>query len=112
MTGKIRITLIIGIVLYLIPVIVRGQDFNSMPSSTYNHRFFTDVIRDSLPSLAWKHPGLTINGFDNGGDNSHGYGLKQILQIVYNQGQDPLPRSQRLVGDARPRSSASYKLNP
>jgi len=41
-----------------------------------NHRFYRDVFH-------MKRPGLSVNGFDNSGDNSHGYGLKQIIELLY-----------------------------
>lgn len=93
MTGNFKTVIAVGIILCAIPAVTVGQTFNLMPSDTINTRFFTDVFDHTDPSSGvtqMKHPGLTINGFDNGGDNSHGYELKQILQILYNKGEDTL----------------------
>lgn len=75
--------ILVGIMLWIIPCFVQGQSLDSIPNSTYNNRFHWDVFCYSIPNQGIepiKHPGLTANGFDNGGDNSHGYGLKQILE--------------------------------
>jgi len=92
MTCKARTATVIGIVLCMIPIIVLGQTFDLMPPSTVNDRFRVDAFQYSNTSLGYypvKHPSLTLNGFDNGENNSHGYGLKQILQIAY-QGTNPM----------------------
>ncbi|HKJ31634.1 MAG TPA: hypothetical protein VKA34_07395, partial [Balneolales bacterium] len=49
---------------------------DSLPPNGMNHRFYRDVFHV-------KRPGLSINGFDNSGDDSHGYGLKQIIEKLY-----------------------------
>jgi len=94
MIGKVRAAIACGIIMWVIPAVTLGQTFNSMPNNTINTRFYKDVFRAGGPydygNYTIKHPGLTLNGFDNGGNNSHGYGLKQVLQILYNKGQDPL----------------------
>ncbi|HKI46472.1 MAG TPA: hypothetical protein VKA08_14180, partial [Balneolales bacterium] len=54
-----------------------GQTITNVPHDTINTRFYTD-------HFLVKRPGLSINGFDNGGNDSHGFGLKQILNILYN----------------------------
>jgi hypothetical protein len=50
---------------------------NDVPPNEINNRFLNDVISDL------NRPALSIVGFDNGGDHSKGYGLKQILNQVY-----------------------------
>jgi len=52
-----------------------GQSVTTVPSDTGNDRFMTEfqsVIR----------PGLSLNGFDNGGNDSKGLGLKQVLNLA------------------------------
>ncbi len=94
MIGKAKTAIAVGILVCVIPVITLGQTFNSMPTSKFNdnNRFFNDVFGDSSVYYSGvhhtKHPSLTLNGFDNGGNNTYGYGLKQILQLAY-QG-DPM----------------------
>ncbi len=56
--------------------VVWAQTIDSIPNSVQNIRFYTD-------HFPVKRPGLSINGFDNGGDDSHGYGLKQVLNLLY-----------------------------
>ncbi len=56
--------------------IVWAQTVSNVPPSASNTRFYTD-------HFLVKRPGLSINGFDNGGNNSHGYGLKQVLNLLY-----------------------------
>ncbi|HKI46035.1 MAG TPA: hypothetical protein VKA08_11950, partial [Balneolales bacterium] len=54
-----------------------GQTITDVPSSVKNTRFYTD-------HFPVKRPGLSVNGFDNGGNDSCGFGLKQILNNLYN----------------------------
>lgn len=64
MLGKIRTAIAAGIVMCVIPVTVLSQNI-TVPTSTKNTRFYSDIFNI-------KRPGLSINGFDNGGDNAHG----------------------------------------
>jgi hypothetical protein len=57
----------------------QAQILLNMPNNTKNTRFYTDINNIVRPALS-------IVGFDNGGDNSKGYGLKQILNRLYDQG--------------------------
>ena len=59
---------------------VLGQVISSVPQTTGNDRYFDEVFTQI------KRPGLSVVGFDNGGDHSKGYGLKQILNQVYISG--------------------------
>jgi hypothetical protein len=59
-----------------------GQTWN-LPDNRKNTRFYNDIF-------TIKRPGLSINGFDDGGNHSKGYGLKQILEMLYNGSADPL----------------------
>jgi len=59
---------------------VLGQVVTSVPPTTANNRYYNEVFSEI------KRPGLSIIGFDNGGDHSKGYGLKQILNQVYVSG--------------------------
>ncbi len=119
MIGNIKTAIAVGIIVCIIPAITVGQTFNSMPHDTINTRFYKDVFRSGGPyndgNYTIKHPGLTLNGFDNGGNNSHGYGLKQILQILYNKGEDPLMEANfnQIVSTSRqnilnPASTSNY----
>ena len=52
-----------------------GQTVTTVPSDSGNNRFGTEyfsVIR----------PGLSLNGFDNTGDEDKGLGLKQVLNLA------------------------------
>jgi len=73
MIGKVRMAIAGGIVLCMIPVALFSQSI-TVPTSTKNTRFYSDIFNI-------KRPGLSINGFDSGVDNSHGYGLKLILTL-------------------------------
>ncbi len=59
--------------IFFTTTITYGQTVTITPPNEANNRFateyFTSIIR----------PGLSLNGFDNGGDDSKGLGLKQIL---------------------------------
>ena len=90
MINRVKTAIAEGIILCVIPVIALGQTFNSMPATVNNYRFYNDIFSPVEAGYTVGHPGLTLNGFDNGGDNSHGYGLRQILQILYTKGEDPL----------------------
>jgi len=57
-----------------------AQVITTVPSTKGNSRFFTETYSSV------KRPGLSVVGFDNGGDNSKGLGLKQILNEVYTTG--------------------------
>jgi len=74
MLKKVRAAIAVGIILCVIPTVVLGQSITSVPNDMSNNRFYSDIFNI-------KRPGLSVNGFDNGGDNSHGYGLKQILNL-------------------------------
>ena len=50
----------------------------NLPPNARNNRFFEDTFAQSRPAL-------TLCGFDNAGDHSYGYGLKQIIELS----QDP-----------------------
>lgn len=83
MLDKSRRAIVVGIIMWLIPCIGIGQGIDYLPAAGINTRFYTDVFFQNKPDSGiypTKHPGLTVNGFNNGGDNSHGYGLKQILE--------------------------------
>ena len=76
--------LLAAIILFIIPCIVTGQSLTNLPGSTINTRFYTDIFYQSNPSQGQypvKHPGLSVNGFNNGGDNSHGYGPSKTWQV-------------------------------
>ncbi len=84
MLGKSRIALVVGIVVWFIPCTLFGQNLDILPTATINRRFYTDVFFQNKPDSGiypTKHPGLTINGFNNGGDNSHGYGPVKTWQV-------------------------------
>ena len=68
--------LAIGILIINVAYAYSQVTLDSLPPDRMNHRFYRDVFH-------MKRPGLSINGFDNGGDNSHGYGLKQIIENLY-----------------------------
>lgn len=65
------------IITFMLPTFIQAQVITSVPPTTGNDRFL-DEIYSSI-----KRPGLSVVGFDNGGDNSKGYGLKQILNEVF-----------------------------
>lgn len=72
-----RYSLDLGI-LIITAICANGQvNLTNLPPNEMNHRFYRDVFH-------MKRPGLSINGFDNGGNNSHGYGLKQIISNFLN----------------------------
>ena len=49
------------------------MDLN-LPPNRRNNRFFEDTF-------AQFRPALTFFGFDNAGDDSFGYGLKQVIEL-------------------------------
>jgi hypothetical protein len=71
------------IVLLLFPLFTEAQTSLTVPSDTKNTRFYEDVFNI-------KRPALSIAGFNNNGNNSKGYGLKQILEKLYNSSADQL----------------------
>lgn len=73
--------MIIGLILLKISII-QAQVITSIPPTTGNNRFF-DEIHSNM-----KRPGLSVAGFDDGGNHSKGYGLKQILNQVYVTGSN------------------------
>ncbi len=73
--NKKGLSIFIGI-LCLFQAVAWGQTISIVPNSVQNTRFFIDHFQV-------KRPGLSINGFDNGGNNSYGYGLKQVLNRLY-----------------------------
>ncbi len=84
MLGKSRIALVVGIAVWLIPCTLFGQNLDILPTATINRRFYTDVFFQNKPDSGiypTKHPGLTLNGFNNGGDNGHGYGPAKTWQV-------------------------------
>lgn len=59
-----------------------SQVITSVPPTTGNNRYFDEVYSQI------KRPALSVIGFDDGGDHSKGYGLKQILNQVYVTGSN------------------------
>ena len=60
---------------------------NNFPDNTANSRFYNDSFKDNIV-----RPSLSIRGFNSStltGGTNYGYGLKQILNKVYNN-PDPL----------------------
>lgn len=73
---KTQFLLLIG--LLFIQSVPRAQiQLTNLPSTTANTRFFEEIHSNM------KRPGLSIIGFDNGGDNQYGYGLKQVIENIY-----------------------------
>ncbi len=84
MLGISRAALVAGIAMWFIPCAAFGQSLGNLPTATINRRFYTDVFFQNKPDSGiypTKHPGLTVNGFDNRGDNSHGYGPVKTWQV-------------------------------
>ena len=50
----------------------------NLPSTTGNTRFFSEIHSNI------KRPGLSVIGFDNGGNDQFGYGLEQVIENIYN----------------------------
>jgi len=78
---KAKIVGLIGMLCLFFPWTLPAQTTLNVPNNVKNTRFYSDVFNV-------KRPGLSINGFDDGGDHSKGYGLKQILEILYNGSAD------------------------
>lgn len=57
--------------------ICQAQVIRSVPPNDPNNRFMEEIF------LGIERPGLSVIGFDNGGDNQYGYGLKQVLNQVW-----------------------------
>lgn len=74
---KAKIVGLIGIVCLFLPFKLFAQvQLDSIPDNNQNTRFYNDVFNI-------QRPGLSLNGFDDGGNHSKGYGLKQILEMLY-----------------------------
>lgn len=65
---------------------------SNIPTDHSNTRFYSDIFSISRPALS-------VIGFDNNGDNSHGYGLKQILNRLYDQGSYSQSAIDLMVGN-------------
>lgn len=68
-----------GLIVFLwicLPGFSSAQNPLNVPNNTKNHRFYNDVFNIQRPALS-------ISGFNNAGDHSNGYGLKQILEKLY-----------------------------
>jgi len=66
-----------------LPCMLPAQTSLNVPNNVKNTRFYSDVFNV-------KRPGLSINGFDDGGNHSKGYGLRQILEMLYDETADQL----------------------
>jgi hypothetical protein len=80
---KVGILGFLGIYFIILPNIINAQTVLYVPSNTHNTRFYSDRFNIDRPALS-------IAGFDNNGDNSRGYGLRQILEKLYNRTADSL----------------------
>src|SRR5690554_3449068 len=67
----------------LLTVTASAQYSLNVPANSLNTRFYSDVINT-------KRPALSVSGFNNGGHHNQGYGLKQILEMLYNGSADPM----------------------
>jgi hypothetical protein len=66
----------IGVLLFFLLTITGitfGQTVPTVPTGTGNDRFLEEYHSSMI------RPGLSLNGFDNGGNDSTGLGLKQVL---------------------------------
>ena len=54
-----------------------AQTVSSIPADVSNDRFATEYF-------SMQRPGLSVNGFDNSGDENKGLGLKQVLNLALN----------------------------
>lgn len=61
----------------------QAQIVSTVPSNTPHNRFTEEIL------MGMERPGLSVIGFDNGGNNQYGYGLKQILNIAYSTSSNP-----------------------
>jgi hypothetical protein len=74
-----KLSIFIGLLFGLVLVhTARAQISLNVPGNAKNTRFYSDMNNIVRPALS-------IVGFDNGGDNSKGCGLKQILNRLYDQ---------------------------
>jgi hypothetical protein len=80
---KEEIVVLLGLVLASLPMIVQAQLSLNVPNNAENTRFYNDVF--NINRLA-----LSIVSFDNGGNDNKGYGLKQMLEMLYNESANPL----------------------
>ncbi|MEO1021763.1 MAG: hypothetical protein AAFW89_04415, partial [Bacteroidota bacterium] len=62
--------------------VTQAQVITNVPPTTGNDRFLDEIY------TSMKRPGLSVIGFDNAGNHSKGYGLKQILNQVYVTGSN------------------------
>lgn len=74
--------LVLSVFIGLIPILLHAQVITSVPPTVANDRYFDEIFSQM------KRPGLSVIGFDNGGNHSKGYGLKQILNQVYVTGSN------------------------
>lgn len=54
-----------------LPLMLSAQTSVNIPNNTQNTRFFADILNV-------KRPALSVDGFHNNGDHSHGYGLNSM----------------------------------
>lgn len=66
---KILLLIFIG----MTPLLIKAQVITTVPPTVANDRYFDEIFSQM------KRPGLSIIGFDNGGNHSKGYGLKPII---------------------------------
>ena len=85
MIGKVRMAIAGGIVLCVIPMVVLSQNI-TVPTSMKNTRFYSDIFNI-------KRPGLSMNGYDNGGDNSHS--SRSQSRFGNAQREAPLPQQRK-----------------
>lgn len=80
---KAKIVGLVGLVWTFLPLTLSAQTSLNVPNDVKNTRFYSDIFNIQRPALS-------IAGFSDGGDYSKGYGLKQILEMLYNGSTDPL----------------------
>lgn len=73
------IGLLLSICMSVYTVYAQGINLTNMPIWEANDRFETPVL------TGIKHPALSFNGFDNGGNHSKGYGFRQVVENYYSQ---------------------------
>ena len=78
---------------------------NDVPLNESNDRFYNDI------SSQINRPALSMVGFDNGGDHSKGYGLKQILNQAYVNGLNSNEQKDIII-DVIDIASGSIYSNP
>ncbi len=82
---------------------VCAQVISNTPLTTGNSRFTVEVFSEI------KRPALTLVGFDNQGNHSKGYGLKQVLNLAYVVGSS---EQKIFINEILGISNDSININP